>query len=857
MQQDSCELERYRKISVTSKIPYIPYVDFDPNKNWSQEAAQWRFSEGPFSGIIEIVSDDHLIVQLEDGSVAHVDKEDMFWTSEDLNPNEFFSKGQAVQIMTWPSNPDAKECLIGSIRDTKEHPWIEFKKKHELGDLLPGRIDLSTPTFMTLQLDMGIKGTISFWNDSKEFYDEQVTGEWLTGEWLMVEIICFDEEDRCVELKLCNQDEFPYVKYSRSHPLGSIVNAEVKVVGKNSVGILLEPGVMGIMYDLHVAGRTDGAKWIFSIGDLFQAKIEEYCDHLFAAKVSVAHIEDIGDGESWSAPFLTEQHLEVDTSKGSEDFRQTDLQATLDELDGMIGLSPVKEQVRSIVNLARAQKRRRASGMPVSPVSLHLSFTGNPGTGKTTVARLVGRIYAGLGLLKKGHVIEVDRGDLVGGYVGHTAIKTSEKVEAALDGVLFIDEAYSLAEGGENDFGKEAVATLLKQMEDKRDQLAVIVAGYSGPMNRFLSLNPGLRSRFTREVDFPDYNNDELLMIFNSRCSAERFVLGEGTEERAKEIIAWMYQTRDENFGNARDIRTMFDRGVERQATRLNLNETADPAVLLPEDMFDPRPKAVGDALVLLESLDKMVGLQPVKAEIRKLLNLIQAQERRRKAGSPVQPISLHLVFSGNPGTGKTTVARLLGQILASLGLLRKGHIIEVDRGDLVGGYVGHTAIKTSEKIKAALDGVLFIDEAYSLAEGGQSDFGKEAVATLLKQMEDKRDRLCVIVVGYTEPMKKFLATNPGLQSRFTRHIDFPDYDETELLQLFVDMCQRDHLKLGAATQEAVAMAIHAMYIVRDERFGNAREIRTLYQRALEQQAGRLISDATADPTEIIPFDIK
>ena len=261
------------------------------------------------------------------------------------------------------------------------------------------------------------------------------------------------------------------------------------------------------------------------------------------------------------------------------------IDAALRDLNAMIGLAPVKEQIVQLVNLARVQQRRRAARLPVSPVSLHLVFAGNPGTGKTTVARQVGKVYAALGLLRKGHVVEVSRADLVGGFIGQTAIKTSGRIEEAIDGILFLDEAYTLVSDHGSDYGHEAIATLLKEMEDKRDRLAVIIAGYTAPMRQFNDSNAGLQSRFTRYLDFPDYSPAELEAIFQALCAESAFTLAPSTRERLSEVIDRIYHERQVNFGNAREVRTLFERTLERQATRLSHDHSADLSTLQESDI--------------------------------------------------------------------------------------------------------------------------------------------------------------------------------------------------------------------------------------------------------------------------------
>ena len=241
------------------------------------------------------------------------------------------------------------------------------------------------------------------------------------------------------------------------------------------------------------------------------------------------------------------------------------------ELDELIGLSSVKKEVRSLANFVKVQKQREAQGLKTAKVSYHLVFYGSPGTGKTTVARIVGRIYKDLGVLKKGHTVETDRGGLVAKYMGQTALKTDTVIQQALDGVLFIDEAYSLVPDGGNgqDYGQEAIATLLKRMEDYRDRLVVIIAGYKDEMQRFIDSNPGLQSRFNRYIDFPDYSGVELVDIFKMYMKKNQYTLADDAEDFLREKFEYAVAHKDRNFGNARFARNVFEKSIQSQANRL------------------------------------------------------------------------------------------------------------------------------------------------------------------------------------------------------------------------------------------------------------------------------------------------
>ena len=285
-----------------------------------------------------------------------------------------------------------------------------------------------------------------------------------------------------------------------------------------------------------------------------------------------------------------EKLKEGDAEKQDAEEKKPDFDELMAQLDSLVGLDDVKKDIKNLMNLVKVRRLRKENRLPIPPMSLHMVFMGNPGTGKTTVARIISGLYAAIGVLEKGQLIEVDRSGLVAGYVGQTALKTQEVIKSALGGVLFIDEAYSLASGGENDFGREAIETILKAMEDHRDELIVVVAGYDGPMEKFINSNPGLQSRFNKYFYFPDYNGEQLLYIFKGQCKKNGYALTEEAEAEAKAMFEELYENRGENFGNGRDVRNIFEDTVVRQSNRvaaLDAPTKDDLMQLLPEDLKD------------------------------------------------------------------------------------------------------------------------------------------------------------------------------------------------------------------------------------------------------------------------------
>jgi SpoVK/Ycf46/Vps4 family AAA+-type ATPase len=543
----------------------------------------------------------------------------------------------------------------------------------------------------------------------------------------------------------------------------------------------------------------------------------------------------------------------------------------LAELDGLVGLAAVKREVATLVRLHQMADRRTAAGLPAPPLSRHLIFAGSPGTGKTTVARMYGAILVELGVLHTGQLVEVGRPDLVANIIGGTALKTAERFEQALGGVLFIDEAYTLASTatGGPDFGREAVDTLVKLMEDHRDEVVVIAAGYTQEMRTFLSTNPGLASRFSRTIEFADYSPADLVTIVEGSCRTFHYRLELETRDALKAYFAKM--PRDTGFGNGRAARQVFEEMVGRQAYRLGNDPDADALAmtrLLPEDL-GPLPGAgvgAGAATAdtarveaLLEELHQMVGLTDVKREVSNMVDLLASAQQRQAAGLPVPGLSRHLTFAGPPGTGKTTVARLYGAILAALGVLARGQVVEVSRADLVGEYVGHTAQRTRSAFERARGGVLFIDEAYALSsqQGSGVDFGQEAIDTLVKLMEDHRDEVVVIAAGYEGEMAGFLATNPGLSSRFSHHVRFADYSVDELVTIV-----SQHAAVAGyefSTGAVAALRRHFESSPRGPSFGNGRYARQVLDLAVTSHAGRLRRTPSPTPQDLsllLPGDI-
>jgi len=560
-----------------------------------------------------------------------------------------------------------------------------------------------------------------------------------------------------------------------------------------------------------------------------------------------------------------------------DELRHLTFEDVLQELDALIGLTDIKRQVFEHSQYIKFLQMRKDRGFQErDDISIHSVFIGNPGTGKTTVARMMGKLYQKMGLLSKGHIHEVDRVDLVGEYIGQTAPKVKDAIEKARGGVLFVDEAYSLARSNEDtkDFGREVIEILMKEMSNGPGDLAVIVAGYPKEMRNFLDSNPGLKSRFKLYYEFNDYLPQELLLIADYACHEMEVTLTEDARNKVAQLITEAYRNRDRAFGNARFVHSIIEKGKINLALRVMSQEK--PAALedeilrtvtLPDiegiDLVVQRALPtipVDDALLAtsLAELDALIGMEKIKEQIHELVALVKFYAQTGR--SVLNKFYLHTVFVGNPGTGKTTVARILTKIYKALGILERGHMVETDRQGLVAGYVGQTAIKTSEKIDEAVGGVLFIDEAYALTAGNHpSDYGNEVIQTILKRMEDQRGQFFVFAAGYPDNMENFMKANPGLSSRFDKVLRFEDYNPAELLEIALKMYRDEGLKISPKAVDYLGQYFHHMFNYRDKFFGNARSVRNVVTESIKNQSLRLAANhdgsSSRSHTNVIAFE--
>lgn len=523
------------------------------------------------------------------------------------------------------------------------------------------------------------------------------------------------------------------------------------------------------------------------------------------------------------------------------------------KLNALIGLSAIKESIQKIKAYALMNKGSEQ-------LSLHMCFLGNPGSGKTEVARLVADILYENRILPTNKFVEVDRSGLVSQYFGATAEKTTQVIRSAMGGVLFIDEAYTLGNNADNslsDYGREALDTLVKAMEDQRGKFCVIIAGYRNEMQQMMSINPGFRSRIQFTLDFPNYAREELRDIALMMLNKRGYTIGELALNRILDITD--IRRKDANFANAREIRNILDQIIMCQNLRCAGTDDKELGLIDVNKYIQEAklklPTSAGniDSQILTgeDELEQLIGLDSVKRMVRK----IRAYARRNRSQDD---FNLHMCFYGNPGTGKTEVARILSRILYDASVLDTAKLVETDAHGLLGKYIGETAPKTQQKINEAMGGVLFIDEAYALAgsalaAGGSTSYGDEAIAVLLKAMEDRRGQFCTILAGYKAEMKEMLSANPGMESRIQFTLEFPDYTREELGLIAQAFLRKKRYTIA---DDALTLFLDILeYYRKQPNFANARTVRNVLDQVIMNQNLRTEDDT--DNTLILRSDVQ
>lgn len=505
-----------------------------------------------------------------------------------------------------------------------------------------------------------------------------------------------------------------------------------------------------------------------------------------------------------------------------------------EKLESVVGMGSIKQAVNEFENLMLFRKRAAMEGMEIPDSNMHMLFTGSPGTGKTMTARIIAQMLYDLGIIEENKTVEASSKDLVGQYVGHTANLTNKKIQEAMGGVLFIDEAYDIAnsKGSNSDYGAECIATLIKAMEDYKDKFIVIFAGYEKEMSDFLEVNPGLSSRIGYKFHFPDYTSDEMVEMFRRKAVAAGFTVTDEALEKVKKTAEVF--SRKRNFGNGRFVDRLIADTIRKHAQD---TEAEDISKLSEEDIpgaeelaaFAPAEKAD-----YKEKLKNVVGMEDIKSQLKKFESSIQFQVLADKKGIKLPSVNRHMLFIGNPGTGKTMVARLISDMLYDIGIVREKKCVEVTAKDLIAAHVGGTSEKTAKIIERALGGVLFIDEAYQMlgARGDNYNASGDSIAELIKAMEDKKEDLIVIFAGYKKEMYEFVASNPGIKSRIGFTFTFSDYNADELTEIFTIKMEGAGFTVAGDAKEKVRKL--CQYFCNVENFGNGRFIDKVMQRVID-----------------------
>ncbi len=568
----------------------------------------------------------------------------------------------------------------------------------------------------------------------------------------------------------------------------------------------------------------------FDLTEKSKKNIEDYIDSTYQRgnDKEIDYINKIVNEVVYDKFKFLDQNGEFDFNL--ENKKEKGLKEALQELDKLVGLTEVKHKVNEIIKYLEYSRKIGDS----KDINLNMMFKGNAGTGKTTVARIMGKILYNLGIVRTDKFIEATSKDLIGDHLGQTSPKTQRVIDSALDGVLFIDEAYSIMSSkGTADYPAECISTLCKAMETYKDRIVIIFAGYTNEMNDFINKNQGLMSRIGHTIEFEDFSKEELLEIFKNKVKENKFELENGIDEKVLYNISKSKLMR--NFGNARYVNNLYERlllthSLNYDEKEENLRRFTCKDFEIMEQTIKSEERTIDD---ILSDLNSLTGLKEIKEVLEGFVSTLEFNKKVNMQSE----FNMHMIFKGNAGTGKTTVARLLAEIYYSLGYIKKNKLVEVQSQDLIGEYIGQTGPKTQNVIESAVDGVLFIDEAYAIMQhrGTGASYTDECIATLLKAMEDYNGRLIIIFAGYTNEMMQFRDLNPGLKSRIGFELNFEDYTIEELIEIFKKKVSEKTFKV---TDEAVEKVRKILEQAKEiENFGNGRYINNVLQKIIVEHA--------------------
>lgn len=579
--------------------------------------------------------------------------------------------------------------------------------------------------------------------------------------------------------------------------------------------------------------------------------------------------------EQYCASGVTDGVIRGEMVLGKEYVPKT-LDDVLREFDKFVGVEDIKEQIRTIALTVEQARKRGGEAAANGSVKQHFIFKGNPGTGKTTMARLFAESLSAMGALPSGHLIETDRAGLVSQYIGETPKLVRKAVNDAMGGVLFIDEAYELWHGKDDTYGSEAITTLLTDCENNLGKFVCVIAGYPIEMDGLMQANPGFRRRFSTEIIFRDYTGPELTQIFRNMAKSgdDAVILGPDVEEQIGKYFDMVYAKRSAKFGNAGEVRNILTQAKGRM--KLRIEKLRREGTLSPEQenvlvMADIQGEGGKAALSdILASFDDLIGMQDVKNQIELIAKRVRNNQRRQAAMRPGQPVkvkvdNIHVIITGNPGTGKTTVAKRLGQVFKAIGVIPTDRVVIKKSEDILDSMANSAGPNMRKAVEDAMGGVLFIDEAYNLMpvrQPGQVDAtGAQAVEALMTCMSEREGQFVTVMAGYKMEMDEFIRNaNPGLQRRFTHHIHIPDYSVDDLIAIYMQQATSYGFRLTDGAKEMLARKVEEMVTAKDEKFGNAGEMIKLFDQTQERQADRLDPDADDDAlftieASDIPYD--